>query len=237
MPKDFIDDDLMRDPRTPRLSLGLDNSRRDGFIPSSKDPPSRPIADLELTSLAGSRAPTPPPPGTIRPAAPAASEADLAALESRQAEIEEERQLLEELYRKQKTFESDREELRASIAKTRALVDSASAELDSRRTALDEARATLDSASASIDAIREDDWEGTKILDELDSAIATFATLRADCGKAAARISAARPSHRAFNLVPPAATGFAANALRGLAFFLPLMVFLVLFALWFARYA
>ena len=55
MGTDFFDEDLVRE-REAALKIKLDGesggSPRDGFIPSSRDLPNRPVSDLTLTHLA-----------------------------------------------------------------------------------------------------------------------------------------------------------------------------------------
>jgi hypothetical protein len=239
MPRDFIDEDLMMDGRKPRLPIGANReSALEGDIPSSKEVPRRPIDDLDLTGGLG---------GRLSPAAERAAnqagakQEEILALQEKQKELEEERQLLEELYRKQKAYEEARAGLETYFANARETVRAEREALAARATACEEALSAIDGLEAKAGEVKDEDWEGSKILEELDKATALFAALRAEGEKAVGAAVRGGKGKGFGAFLPPMGDGPKANLVRGTMFFLPLMVFLVLFAAigiaFFLRYA
>jgi len=239
MPHDFIDDDLLMDGRKPRLPLGRGREGAlEGDIPSSKEVPRRPLDDLDLTgSLGGRRSPV-----AERAATQAgAKQEEILALEEKRKELEEERQLLEELYRKQKAYEDARADLEASLAAGREAVAAEQAALSERAAACEEALSALDGLKAKADEVKDDEWEGTKILEELERATALFAALKGEGEKTVASAVGGGKGKGLAAFFPPVGDGPRANLVRGTMFFLPLMVFLLLLTVFaivfFAKYA
>lgn len=226
MGRDFVDDDLMRSRNAaPRLNLGLDNTRRDGFIPSSKEHQSKPIDDLGLTALAGRQK-------TRRGVDPSSAIAELAELETQKAEMEEERQLLEELYEKQKLFEEGRTALLAMMDDSAACMAKEENAITLRSESLQAARELFAERRTQLEAIQEEEWEGTAVIDELDRAIAFISTARRECEETMHHVQACAPKESRRTRTAAASTAlsgsFVAVMLQGLAFFLPVMIFLFL---------
>ena len=239
MARDFVDDDLLMDGRKPRLPLDAGREGAlEGDIPSSKEVPRRPLDDLDLTGGLG---------GHLSPAAERAAnrarakQEEIIALQEKQKELEEERQLLEELYRKQKAYEDARAGLEKYFEEAKETVRAERESLADRAAACEEALASLDGLKEKADSVKDDEWEGARILEELERATALFAALRTE-GEKAVDAAVRGGKGKGFGaFFPPVGDGPKANLVRGTMFFLPLMVFLALLAVicivFFLRYA
>lgn len=239
MARDFVDDDLLMDGRKPRLPLdGGREGALEGDIPSSKEVPRRPLDDLDLTGGLGGRLS----PAAERAATRAGAKQDeILALQEKQKELEEERQLLEELYRKQKAFEDARAGLGNYFEEAKAGIRAEQSALSDRAAACEEALAAIDGLAEKAASVKDDEWEGSHILEELDKATALFAALRAEGEKAVESALHGGKGKGWTAFLPPMGDGPKANFVRGTMFFLPLMLFLTLFAAiciaFFIRYA
>ena len=216
MGTDFFDDDLVRE-REAALKIKLDGEsggKRDGHIPSSRDLPSRAVSDLTLTHLARHKQ------EVTEQMVDKAQELD--RLRARQEELEKERRLLEDLRKKQEAFESGRRELKDRLGESLVRMEKDQLQAERLGQMLGETRRAFRARLEEVNAIDAESW--TEDVAKLD------AVRPAGAGSAVARplSFAEEPAAAA-----PAAQGFGYWLRSGLAFSLPLMVWLaVLLVAW-----
>ncbi len=245
MGTDFFDDDLVRE-REAALKIKLDGESggapRDGFIPSSRDLPNRPVSDLTLTHLARHKQ------EVTEQMVDKAQELD--RLRARQEELERERRTLEEMRKKQETFDAGRRELKGRLNESLVRMEKDQLQAERLVQMLDETRRMFRGRLDEVTALNEEEWTDENLLDELNKALALLENVRSDYNKAVAKIEAVHPQAPAgaaaarpltFEAVPgieaEGAQGFGYWLRSGLAFTLPLMVLLaVLFLAWVAFY-
>jgi len=238
MGTDFFDDDLAREQRR-ALKIKLDDEGasipRDGNIPSSRDIPNRPVADLSLTSLARH--------SQEERAAAEDKAQELERLRLRQEKLEQERRMLEELRRKQETFEAQQREWERRLQGSLARMEKEQAKAEQLAQLLGESRRLFRGRLDEVLALNDAEWDDEALPGELDRALALFDELGSEYNRALARLEAAQPepvgdrSARAGGAGPGAAGGFGYWLRAGLAFTLPLMVLLALLALaWMGLY-
>ncbi len=241
MGTDFFDDDLAKE-RENALKIKLDGADahvpRDGFIPSSRDLPNRPIADLTLTPLARQKQ------EVTEQMVDKMQELD--RLRARQDALEKERRTLEELRAKQEAFDGGRRELREGL--NESLVRMEKDQLQSERLAqvLDETRRMFKERLEDLAELNADEWEDENLLDELNQALVRLEDIRSDYNKALAKIEAIHPSGSMMSAPAASAASAEKNSAAllssgaqsfnywfraGLAFTLPLTVTLAVVAL------
>ena len=240
MGTDFFDEDLVRE-REAALKIKLDGesggSPRDGFIPSSRDLPNRPVSDLTLTHLARHKQ------EVTEQMVDKAQELD--RLRARQEELEKERRLLEEMRKKQEAFDAGRRELKERLGESLARMEKEQLQAERFGQMLDESRRAFRARLDEVAALNEAEWADDHLLEELNQALATLEDVRSDYNKVLAKLDAVRPQGTAGasaarplafdagpGLAPESAHGFGYWLRAGWAFTLPLMVLLV--ALWLA---
>lgn len=240
MGTDFFDDDLVRQ-REAALKIKLDGegaTPRDGFIPSSRDLPNRPIADLTLTHLARHKQ------EVTEQMVDKTQELD--RLRARQEELERERKTLEEMRKKQEAFDAGRRDLKVRLNESLGRMEKDRLQAERLSQLLGETSRVFRERLDEVSALNEEDWADENLLDELDKSLALLEDVRADYNKAMAKIEAVHPQVSAgpapagrplaFEDSPGIAgesggRGFGYWLRAGLAFTLPLMVLLVLLAL------
>lgn len=245
MATDFFDDDLVRE-REAALKIKLDDAGRsvprDGNIPSSRDLPNRPIGDLSLTHMTRHKQ------EVTEQMVGKAQELD--RLRARQEELEHERRLLEEMRQKQEAFDSGRRELKDHLNESLVWMEKERGQADRLAHLLDETRRTFRERLEDVNGLKEDDWEDTHLLDELNKALVLLETVRAEYNQALGKIDAIRsqagPNSKAMGrrggdsdgtTMASGAQGFAYWLRAGVAFTLPLMVLLALLAVvWMVLY-
>ena len=239
MGTDFFDEDLVRE-REAALKIKLDGegggSPRDGFIPSSRDLPNRPVSDLTLTHLARHKQ------EVTDQMVDKTQELD--RLRARQEELEKERRTLEEMRKKQEAFDAGRRELKDRL--TTSLVRMEKDRLQAERLSqlLEETRRIFRERLDEVEALNETEWEDEHLLDELNKSLVLLDNVRSDYNKAMAKLEAVHPlapagaaSTRplAFEEAPSGtvngAQGFGYWLRTGLAFTLPVMVLITVLAL------
>ena len=240
MSTDFYDDDLARErERVFNIQLnGGDASARDGYIPASRDLPSRPIADLPLTHMARHKQ------EVDEQMVDKAKE--LERLRSRQAELERERRTLEELRAKQEQFETSRRDAKKTLSESLVRLDQERQQADRLIEQLEETRRLFRSRLDEVEAIDEQSWEDERLPEELNRAVVLLESIQDEYRKAIAKLAAIRPDTPA-----PSSSGRAAAAypamraagtaglpadlkgwlLAGAAFTAPLIAALALFGL------
>lgn len=244
MTTDFFDDDLVREREAAlKIKLNHENSApRDGFIPSSRDLPLRPVSDLTLTPLARHKQ------EVSDQMAGKAQELD--RLRARQEELERERRALQEVRVKQEAFDSGRRELKEHLQAGLVKMEKDQLEAEQLAEMLEETRRVFRVRLEEVAELSESDWADEHGLDELNQALARLENIRADYNKALARIVAVHP-----HAATPAATlkplvfdaaaspgtlaqrDFQAWLRAGFAFTLPLLLVVALLALlWFGFY-
>ena len=234
MGTDFFDDDLVRE-REAALKIKLDGEsggKRDGHIPSSRDLPSRAVSDLTLTHLARHKQ------EVTDQMVDKTQELD--RLRARQEELEKERRLLEDLRKKQEAFESGRRELKERLGESLVRMEKDQLQAERLGQMLGETRRAFRARLDEVDALDAESWTEDDLLDELNKALALLEDVRAEYNQGVAKLDAVRPagagSAAARPLTfaeEPAAAGTAAQGFgywlrSGLAFLLPLMVWLAL---------
>ena len=240
MGTDFVDEDLVRE-REAALKIKLDGEAggapRDGFIPSSRDLPNRPLSDLTLTHLARHKQ------EVTEQMVDKSQELD--RLRARQEELEKERRTLEELRQKQEAFDSGRRELRERIKESLVRMEKERLQTERLAQLLEETRRVFRERLDEVNALNEEDWADENLLDELTQALGLLENVRSDYNKFMAKIEAvhaqapggAVPARGplafadASGLAAEDARGFGYWLRAGLAFTLPLMAFLTLLAL------
>lgn len=245
MATDFFDDDLVREHEA-ALKIKLDDAStaipRDGNIPSSRDLPNRPIGDLSLTHMTRHKQ------EVTEQMVGKAQELD--RLRARQEELEHERRLLEEMRQKQEAFDSGRRELKDRLNESLVWMEKERLQADRLAHLLDETRRTFRVRLEDVLGLKEDDWEDTHLLDELNKALVLLETVRAEYNQALGKIDAIRsqagPDPTALGrmgvdsdrmAVAAGAQGFGYWLRAGVAFTLPLMVLLALLAVvWMVLY-
>ena len=233
MGTDFFDDDLVRE-REAALKIKLDGEsgggKRDGHIPSSRDLPSRAVSDLTLTHLARHKQ------EVTEQMVDKAQELD--RLRARQEELEKERRLLEDLRKKQEAFEGGRRELKERLGESLVRMEKDQLQAERLGQMLGETRRAFRARLDEVDALDAEAWTEDNLLDELNKALALLEDVRAEYNQGVAKLDAVRPAASAaarplaFAEEPaaaaPAAQGFGYWLRSGLAFSLPLMVWLAL---------
>lgn len=246
MGTDFFDDDLVRE-RESALKIKLDDESggtpRDGHIPSSRDLPNRPVSDLTLTHLARHKQ------EVNEQMVDKAQELD--RLRARQEELERERRLLEEMRQKQEAFDAGRRELKDRLNESLVRMEKERLQAERFAQLLDETRRLFRERLDEVLLLKEDDWDDANLLDELNRALVLLEDVRSTYNKAMAKIDAVQPQSvsgpapaarpLAFDEggAAPAATvqGFGYWLRAGLAFTLPLMLWLAVLALaWMVLY-
>jgi hypothetical protein len=162
--------------------------------------------DRDLMSAASSRrADSPPRPRRAAPR-PEDRQAELAALQEREAALEAERAALTALADKQSAYSSLRDALEADLSAALDRVSNAHVTLATVLQIADEAENELHDIDARIAEIQEDRWDESRLAEELDSATATLSELRdaydnvavkladAESAGAEARLSSSPPS-------------------------------------------
>lgn len=232
MGTDFFDDDLVRE-REAALKIKLDGesggAKRDGHIPSSRDLPNRAVSDLTLTHLARHKQ------EVTEQMVDKAQELD--RLRARQEELEKERRLLEELRKKQEAFEAGRRELKERLGESLVRMEKDQLQAERLEQMLGETRRAFRARLGEVDALDAENWTEDGLLDELNKALALLEDVRTEYNQGVAKLDAVRPAAAAarplaFAEEPaapaPAAQGFGYWLRSGLAFSLPLMVWLAL---------
>jgi hypothetical protein len=246
MGTDFFDDDLVRE-REAALKIKLDGDGgggpRDGLIPSSRDFPTRPIADLPLTHLARHKQ------EVTEQMVGKAQELD--RLRARQEELERERRMLEEMRQKQEAFDTGRRELKDRLNESLVRMEKERIQAERLAQLLDETRRVFRERLDEVVALKEDQWDDANLLDELNKALALLDNIRSDYNKAMAKVDAVQPQSaggtdpavRSPGLDGPdsavarAPGGFGYWLRAGLAFTLPLMLLLAVLGLaWMVLY-
>ena len=234
MGTDFFDEDLVRE-REAALKIKLDGesggSPRDGFIPSSRDLPNRPVSDLTLTHLARHKQ------EVTDQMVDKTQELD--RLRARQEELERERRTLEEMRKKQESFDAGRRELKDRLAASLVRMEKDRLQAERLSQLLEETRRLFRERLDEVEALNESEWDDEHLLDELNKSLVLLDNVRSDYNKGMAKVEAVHP------LAPGAAAaarplacedaagspaagsrGFGYWLRAGLAFTLPLMALL-----------
>ena len=233
MGTDFFDEDLVRE-REAALKIKLNGegggAPRDGFIPSSRDLPSRPVSDLTLTHLSRHKQ------EVTEQMVDKTQELD--RLRARQEELEKERRTLEEMRKKQEAFDAGRRELKDRL--NESLVRMEKERLQSERLCqlLEETRRLFRERLDEVETLNESEWSDENLLDELNRALVLLENVRSDYNKSLAKIEAVHPQapgaaaehsspltfEDAAGSSPRTSQGFSYWFRSGFAFTLPLMV-------------
>lgn len=239
MGTDFFDEDLVRE-REAALKIRLDGesggSPRDGFIPSSRDLPNRPVSDLTLTHLARHKQ------EVTEQMVGKAQELD--RLRARQEELEKERRMLEEMRKKQEAFDVGRRELKERLSESLGRMERERLQADRLSQLLEETRRVFRERLDEVEALNESEWTDENLLAELNRSLGLLENVRADFNKAMAKIEAIHPRtsavegpvSRPLTFEQPSDSaamgtqGFACWLRAGLAFTLPLIVTVVALA-------
>lgn len=188
MSTDFYDDDLARERErvfNVRLDGGGAGDARDGYIPSSREVPTRPISDLPLTNMARHKQ------EVDERMVDKAKE--LERLRSRQAELERERRTLEELRAQQERFESLRRDSKKTLSESLVRLDQERQQADRLIEQLEETRRLFQSRLEEVDGIDEQSWEDERLPDELNRAVVLLESIQDEYRKAVAKLAAIRP--------------------------------------------
>jgi hypothetical protein len=238
MGTDFFDDDLVRE-REAALKIKLDaegGGKRDGHIPSSRDLPNRAVSDLTLTHLARHKQ------EVAEQMVDKAQELD--RLRARQEELEKERRLLEELRQKQEAFDNGRRDLKERLGESLGRMEKDQLQAERLTQLLGETRRALRVRLEEVAGLDADHWNEDNLMEELNRALALLEDVRTEYNQALAKLDAVRPAAAGAAARPlafaeesaaaaPAAQGFGYWLRSGLAFSLPLMVWLaVLLVAW-----
>ncbi len=162
---------------------------------------------------------------------------EIERLRMRQAELEPEKQDLQELARKQEAYERDKRDIVEKLSGRLQLLEKEKAQALRMVELLSETRERFAEHLTELDRIREDAWEGDRFKEELDAAAVAVAAAQTIYRKGLARLEATR-WHRGGNgrgadpdAAPsagqPWSRGFGFWFKAGLAFGLPLMVVLI----------
>jgi hypothetical protein len=188
MSTDFYDDDLARERERAfniQLNGGDSANARDGYIPSSREVPTRPISDLPLTHMARHKQ------EVDERMVDKAKE--LERLRSRQAELERERRTLEELRAQQERFESLRRESKKTLSESLVRLDQERQQADRLIEQLEETRRLFQSRLEEVEGIDEQSWEDERLPDELNRAVVLLESIQDEYRKAIAKLAAIRP--------------------------------------------
>lgn len=239
MGTDFFDEDLVRE-RESALKIKLDGESggapRDGFIPSSRDLPNRPVSDLTLTHLARHKQ------EVTEQMVDKTQELD--RLRARQEELEKERRTLEDMRKKQEAFDTGRRELKNRLSESLVRMEKDQLQADRLTQLLDETRRVFRARLDEVTELNEEQWADENLLDELNKGLALLENVRSDYNKALAKIEAIHPQvpagaaaavrpltfEDAPGLSAEGAQGFGYWLRAGLAFTLPLMSLLTILA-------
>jgi hypothetical protein len=189
MSTDFYDDDLARERERVfniQLNGGGDSANaRDGYIPSSREVPARPISDLPLTHMARHKQ------EVDERMVDKAKE--LERLRSRQAELERERRTLEELRAQQERFETLRRDSKKTLSESLVRLDQERQQADRLIEQLEETRRLFQSSLEEVEGIDEQSWEDERLPDELNRAVVLLESIQDEYRKAIAKLAAIRP--------------------------------------------
>ena len=166
MSTDFYDDDLARERErvfNVRLDGGAAGDARDGYIPPSREVPTRPLSDLPLTSMARHKQ------EVDERMVDKAKE--LERLRSRQAELERERRTLEELRAQQERFETLRRDSKKTLSESLVRLDQERQQADRLIEQLEETRRLFQSRLEEVEGIDDQSWEDERLPEELNRAV------------------------------------------------------------------
>jgi vacuolar-type H+-ATPase subunit I/STV1 len=240
MGTDFFDEDLVRE-REAALKIKLDGdgggSPRDGFIPSSRDLPNRPVSELTLTHLGRHKQ------EVTDQMVDKTQELD--RLRARQEELEKERRTLEEMRKKQESFDVGRREIKERLGASLIRMEKDRLQAERLTQLLEETRRMFRERLDEVEALNETEWEDEHLIEELNKSLLVLENARADYNKAMAKIEAIHPQapvgaaaaprgltfEDAPSVVAEGAQGFGYWLRAGLAFTLPLLAWLTVLAL------
>lgn len=188
MSTEFYDDELARE-REKALKIKFEGDRdhgpRDGYIPSSRDVPGRPISDLTLTPLARQKQ------EVSEQMVDKAQELD--RLRARQEELERERRTLEELRAKQERFDHERRETKKRLNESLVRLDKEQQQSERLIQLLDETRRLFRERLGEVEEIDEQSWEDARVPDELNKVLALLEDVGTEYHQALAKLDAVAP--------------------------------------------
>ncbi len=228
MGKDFFDEDLV-ETRSARPATPASAPEAGG----SSDLPSRPVSDLNLTRMARYREQR-----TVQ-LAEAAREAE--SIRRRLEELERERRQREEEVREADRFEKGRQEMLDRLAQALAKLDQQEMQAVRMAELLAATRQRFKEMQTQIRGIQEKEWDESRLREEITRALSIIEDARKEYGKAMARLEATSlgGGEMEVQAAPLGGLGTVAGGpvsfgtwfRTGLAFFLPLMIFLGVLAL------
>ncbi len=225
MAKDFFDQDLV-EARSVRAAPPQ-------AVPEtgiSDDLPARAISDLNLTRMAKYR--------EQRVVQQAETAKDVESARRRVEELERSKRTLEDETRQLDRFEQSRQEVSERLDQTLVMLEKHEMQAIRLAELYAGTKLRFKEMQEEIRAIRESDWNETQVREEVNRALVVIEDARKEYGKAMARLEAAEAgvpgmSAGTSSLTPgaggvePARKDFFYWVRTGLAFFLPLMVFLL----------
>jgi DNA repair ATPase RecN len=165
---------------------------------------------------------------------------ELDRLRARQEELERERKLLEEMRKKQEAFDTGRRELKSRLNESLVRMEKDRLKAERLVQLLEETRRLFRERLDEVTALREEEWADENLLDELNQALVLLDNVRSDYNQSMAKVEAnqsqtaagARPLAFAEpdGAEPAGAQGFGYWLRAGVAFTLPLMVWLAVLA-------
>ncbi len=184
---DFFDDDLIRQrDHAQRIKLGPGDEPPGGDPEpkSSKDIPSRPVSDLNLTRMARHKQ------EVDEQASRALQELEL--LKKRQEEVEREKRELEDFRRKHEEFEHGKREMTGHLKRSIGMLERQ--ELDYQRLTelVTNTRSRFREMLRDIDELKEENWPEDAIQDELARSLGVIEDSRMEYNKAMTKIDAIR---------------------------------------------
>lgn len=175
---DFFDDDLMQ-RRNPARSSPV-QARESGSGASYDEIPVRPISDLNLTRMARHREEV-----NTRVASTVKT---MEQYRRRQAELEREKQALEELSRKQDDYERGRGEMRDRLNESIVSLEKQETRATRALEIYSATRKRFNELLAEVDGINDDSWTDENFRDELNKAVAKIETVRQEYNTAVTNV-------------------------------------------------
>ena len=226
MAKDFFDQDLVE---TRAARSAPPPAAPEPGIPD--DQPARTISDLNLTRMAKYR--------EQRVAQQAESAKEMEALRHRTEELERVRRSLEEETRQVDRFEQNRREMAERLEQTLVMLEKHEMQVIRLTELYAGTKHRFKELREEIRAIQESEWDEARIREEVGRALVVIDDARKEYGKAMARLEAAESGSPGGEIgtslaaaagapIAPEIRGFPYWVKTGFAFFLPLMVFLLI---------
>jgi hypothetical protein len=241
---DFFDDDLIRQrDRASRIKMGPgDEPAAASRTESADDGFSRPVSELNLTRMARHK--------QDADSQTTRAVQEIEALRKRQEQLEQEKRELEEFKRKSEEFERGKRDVVASLKRSLTAIERDELETQRIQELLESTRGRFKALLTGIEEIKEQNWSDDNIREELTRALGIIEDARLEYNKSVAKVDALKTERGRASAEAPAPvlfddTGSSMESDRsfahwfkvGLAISLPLIITLMVIAVFYAAFS